>query len=53
MTDLNTLAPNSPLYLQVAQDINNSGVIVGMGCTPGNCTPTSPQIAFVAIPTGD
>lgn len=53
MTDLNTLAPNSPLYLQVAQDINNSGVIVGMGCTPGNCSATSPQIAFVAIPTGD
>jgi len=53
MTDLNTLAPNSPLYLQVAQDINNSGVIVGMGCTPGNCSPTSPQIAFVAIPTRD
>ncbi|MGB9255666.1 MAG: hypothetical protein WCC25_12585, partial [Candidatus Korobacteraceae bacterium] len=51
MTDLNTLAPNSPLYLQVAQDINNSGMIVGMGCTPSNCSPTSPQIAFVAIPT--
>jgi probable HAF family extracellular repeat protein len=53
MTDLNTLAPDSPLYLQVAQDINNSGVIAGMGCVPGNCSATSPQIAFVAIPTRD
>jgi probable HAF family extracellular repeat protein len=51
MTDLNTLAPNSPLYLQVAQDVNSSGVIVGLGCVPGNCSATSPSIAFVAIPT--
>ncbi len=51
MTDLNSLAPNSPLYLQVAQEINDSGVIVGQGCVPGNCSATSPSIAFVAIPT--
>jgi probable HAF family extracellular repeat protein len=50
MTDLNTLAPNSPLYLQAAQEINDSGVIVGQGCVPGACSATSPSIAFVAIP---
>lgn len=52
MTDLNQLAPNSPLYLQVAQEINDEGVIVGVGCVPGNCSATSPSIAFVAIPYG-
>jgi len=54
MTDLNTLIQsNSPLYLQAAQEINNSGVIVGQGCVPGNCSGSSPSIAFVAIPSGD
>ena len=52
MTDLNTLIQNSPLYLQVAQEIDDSGVIVGQGCVPGDCSATSPSIAFVAIPTG-
>jgi probable HAF family extracellular repeat protein len=54
MTDLNSLVQsNSPLYLQAAQEINDSGVIVGQGCVPGNCSGTSPSIAFVAIPRGD
>jgi probable HAF family extracellular repeat protein len=53
MTDLNSLAPDSPLFLQVAQDINNSGVIAGIGCVPGHCAATDPSIAFVAIPTRD
>jgi probable HAF family extracellular repeat protein len=54
LTNLNTLIQgNSSLYLQAAQDINDSGVIVGQGCVPGNCLPTSPSIAFVAIPTYD
>jgi len=54
MTDLNTLVQsNSPLYLQAAQEINDSGVIVGQGCVPGNCSGSSPSIAFVAIPRGD
>ncbi len=54
MTDLNMLVQeNSPLYLQAAQEINDSGVIVGQGCVPGNCSATSPSIAFVAIPRGD
>ena len=51
MINLNSLVNGSPLYLQAAQDINDSGVIVGQGCVPGNCLPTSPSIAFVAIPT--
>lgn len=54
MTDLNTLVQsNPPLYLQAAQKINGSGVIVGQGCVPGNCSGSSPSIAFVAIPRGD
>jgi probable HAF family extracellular repeat protein len=51
MVDMNMLVDgNSPLYLQVAQEINDLGVIVGQGCVPGNCSATSPSIAFVAIP---
>ena len=54
MTNLNSLIQgSSPLYLQAAQEINDSGVIVGQGCVPGNCSPTSPSIAFVAIPVYD
>jgi probable HAF family extracellular repeat protein len=54
MTDLNTLVQqNAPLYLQAAQEINDSGVIVGQGCVPGNCSGSSPSIAFVAIPRRD
>lgn len=51
MTDLNNaVAGDSPLYLQVGQDINDFGEIVGQGCVPGACLPTSPSIAFSAIP---
>jgi probable HAF family extracellular repeat protein len=54
LTNLNSLIHGvSPLYLQAAQDINDSGVIVGLGCVPGDCLPTSLSIAFVAIPTYD
>ena len=54
MTDLNTLVHgNAPLYLQAAQEINDFGVIVGQGCVPGDCSATSPSVAFVAIPTYD
>ncbi len=54
LTNLNSLVQgDSPLYLQAAQEINDSGVIVGQGCVPGNCTPASPSIAFMAIPTDD
>ena len=54
MTDLNTLVQqNAPLYLQAAQEINDSGVIVGQGCIPDNCSGNSPSIAFVAIPRQD
>ena len=53
MTDLNTLAPNSPLYLQVGGDINDAGAIVGQGCVPGACSATSPALAFIAVPNGD
>jgi len=49
MIDLNTLVDGkSSLYLQVAQEINDAGVIVGQGCVPGNCS--GPGIAFIAIP---
>ena len=51
MTDLNTLAPGSPLFLQVAQEINDEGVIVGQGCAPSSCATSS--VAFVALPTRD
>lgn len=54
MTDLNSLTlANSPLYLQVAQEINDEGAIVGQGCVPGNCSATSPSVAFIAVPTGN
>jgi probable HAF family extracellular repeat protein len=54
ITDLNSVVQqDSPLYLQAAQEINNSGVIVGQGCVPGNCSSSSPTIAFVAIPRQD
>jgi probable HAF family extracellular repeat protein len=54
MMDLNTMVQqNAPLYLQAAQEINDSGVIVGQGCVPGNCSGSSPSIAFVAIPRPD
>ena len=33
MTDINTLAPNSPLYLLVAFGINDAGQIVGFGAS--------------------
>ncbi len=54
MTNLNSLIQGSSLlYLQDAQEIDDSGVIVGQGCVLGNCLPTSPSIAFVAIPVYD
>ena len=54
MTDLNSLAQsNSPLYLQAAQEINDSGVITGQGCVPGHCSSNDPSIAFIAIPYRD
>ena len=54
MVDLNLLTlPHSPLYLQVAQEINDEGAIVGQGCIPGACSATDPSTAFVAVPTGD
>lgn len=54
MIDLNSLVQqNAPLYLQAAQVINDSGVIVGQGCVPGNCNGSSRSIAFVAIPRED
>jgi hypothetical protein len=45
MTDLNDLAPGSPLYLLAAQAINSRGEIVGIGATP-----TGELHAFLAIP---
>src|SRR6185312_8501284 len=53
MTDLNTLAPNSPVYLQVAGNINDSGVIVGQGCRPDDCAAGAVFVSFIAVPTGD
>ena len=54
MTDLNTLtAPNSRLYLQVAGDINDAGVIAGQACYVGSCSSSDPSVAFLAVPTGD
>jgi probable HAF family extracellular repeat protein len=53
MTDLNTLiSGNSGLTLQVAQDINDEGVIVGqaIGQGSGACGASSNGCAFVAIP---
>jgi probable HAF family extracellular repeat protein len=53
MIDLNTLAPNSPVYLQVGGDINDEGVIVGQGCLPTQCASGTSLVSFIAIPTGD
>jgi probable HAF family extracellular repeat protein len=47
MTDLNTLAPNSPLYLLIAFGINDAGQIAGFGVDSSN------EIhAFLATPCG-
>lgn len=53
MIDLNTLAPNSPVYLQVGGDINDEGVIVGQGCRPADCAAATVFVSFIAVPTGD
>lgn len=53
MLDLNTLAPNSPVYLQVGGDINDEGVIVGQGCRPADCAGGQVFVSFIGIPTGD
>ena len=53
MIDLNSLAPNSPVYLQVAGDINDAGVIVGQGCLPADCASGTSFVSYVAVPTGD
>ncbi len=53
MTDLNPLAPNSPVYLEDAQDINDEGVIVGQGCLPAECAAGTSFVSFIAVPTGD
>jgi probable HAF family extracellular repeat protein len=53
MVDLNTLATNSPVYLQVGGDINDEGVIVGQGCLPTQCASGTAFVSFIAIPTGD
>jgi probable HAF family extracellular repeat protein len=53
MVDLNTLAPNSPVYLQVGGDINDEGVIVGQGCLPASCAAGASSISFIAVPTSD
>jgi probable HAF family extracellular repeat protein len=48
MTDLNTLAPNSPLYLLIAFGINDAGQIAGFGVDSSN------EIhAFLATPCND
>jgi probable HAF family extracellular repeat protein len=53
MVDLNTLAPNSPVYLQVGGDINDEGVVVGQGCLPAECAAAEVFVSFIAVPTGD
>ena len=53
MVDLNALAPNSPVYLQVGGDINDAGVIVGQGCLPADCAGGESFVSFIAVPTGD
>jgi probable HAF family extracellular repeat protein len=53
MVDLNTLAPNSPVYLQVGGDINDEGVIVGQGCRPAECAAQTAFVSYIAVPTGD
>jgi probable HAF family extracellular repeat protein len=53
ITDLNSLvSSDSGLTLQVAQEINDSGVIVGQAVNQGTgqCGTTSAGCAFVAIP---
>jgi hypothetical protein len=55
MVDLNTLVPSdSSLYLLVANDINDEGVITGQACAliNGACTSDSETPAFVAVPQG-
>jgi probable HAF family extracellular repeat protein len=51
MTDLNSLAPKSPVYLEDAQDINDEGVIVGQGCLPAECAAGTSFVSFIAVPT--
>ena len=54
MVDLNTLIqPNSPLYLQVAGYISESGAIGGQACYTGACAGGDPSVAFIAVPTGE
>jgi probable HAF family extracellular repeat protein len=54
MYDLNTLVQgDSPVYLQVAGDINDEGVIVGQGCRPADCAAGTTYVSFIAVPTGD
>ena len=53
MFDLNTLAPNSPVYLQVGGDINDEGVIAGQGCVPADCAAGTSYVSFLAVPSGD
>jgi probable HAF family extracellular repeat protein len=53
MVDLNMLAPNSPVYLQVGGDINDQGVIIGQGCVPSQCAAGTSYVSFIAVPTGD
>jgi|SRR5579862_2630922 len=53
MIDLNSLAPNSPVYLQVGGDINDEGVIVGQGCLPAECASGTSFVSYIAVPTGD
>jgi probable HAF family extracellular repeat protein len=53
MIDLNSLAPNSPVYLQVGGDINDEGVIVGQGCIPSQCAAGTNFVSYAAVPTGD
>ena len=48
MTDLNDIAPGSPLYLLFAQAINSRGEIVGIGATS-----TGVLHAFLATPLHD
>jgi probable HAF family extracellular repeat protein len=52
MLDLNKLSTNSSLTLQVAQEINDLGVIVGQAVGPGSgtCGASSAGCAFAAVP---
>jgi len=52
MTDLNKLSLNSSLTLQVGQEINDLGVIVGqaVGQGSGACGASSAGCAFAAVP---